>query len=134
MIQGQGGIASAGGVAFEFAAGGPQYRRMRAQSGIAALAALLPAVAGCGAPIREESLTERCGAAMVGAFPGGDIEIAKGEVSAEPQASLATQVVTVEGARQRVAPGGVPLREVAVECRFDQGILTGFRWTRGPLR
>jgi hypothetical protein len=40
----------------------------------------------------------------------------------------------VHGVRRNVAPGGVLQRELAVECRFDEGILIGFRWTQGPLR
>jgi hypothetical protein len=30
-------------------------------------------------------------------------------------------------------PPGAPLpQDLAVECRFDENILTGFRWTAGP--
>jgi hypothetical protein len=28
----------------------------------------------------------------------------------------------------------VVARDVAVECRFEDNILTGFRWTAGPLQ
>ena len=43
-------------------------------------------------------------------------------------------VARVEGVRKDVPAGGFVLRDVAVECRFDNGVLTGFRWTQGPLR
>ncbi|HXY99338.1 MAG TPA: hypothetical protein VEI03_05025 [Stellaceae bacterium] len=84
--------------------------------------------------VREESPTERCGELMQYAFPGGDIEVTKTSVLPVETESIATVVAAAEGTRKNLAPGGVPLREVAVECRFDDGILTGFRWTKGPLR
>jgi hypothetical protein len=101
--------------------------------------ALLLALAACGGidlkKVQEESLSDRCGDAMLQAFPGGEIEV-KGQqtMAAEPQQSLATVRIIVEGTRKKLPPGSQVLRDVAVECRFDQGILTAIRWTKGPLQ
>ncbi len=103
----------------------------------AALIALLPlalGLAGCGVKLREESLLDRCGGLMQQAFPGGNIEVTKKQLVPQETQSFATTIVAAEGRRRDLAPGPVPLRAVAVECRFDDGILTGFRWTKGPLR
>jgi hypothetical protein len=99
-----------------------------------AAAVLLAVLAGCGVRLREESLLDRCGDVMEQAFPGGGIKITRKEIPSQATDSIATTIVAVEGTRRNVAPGGVPLRDVAAECRFNEGILTGFRWTRGPLR
>lgn len=98
---------------------------------------LVALLAGCGLfrrDIQDESLLERCGDAMTEAFPGGDIKVTHAERVASPTASIATMIVAVEGERPKVPPGGPVRREVAVECRFDDNILTGFRWTAGPVR
>lgn len=103
----------------------------------AAPLAVLPlalALAGCGVDLRQESLLVRCGQLMQQAFPGGEIEVTKTALVPEETRSIATSVVAAQGSRKDVAPGSMPLRDVAVECRFDDGILTGFRWTKGPLR
>jgi hypothetical protein len=99
-----------------------------------AAALLLFTLAACGVRVREEAETARCGDLMRQAFPGGEIEVTKTTVLPVETPSIATIVVAAEGTRKNVAPNGLPLREVAVECRFNDGILTGFRWTKGPLR
>ena len=97
------------------------------------LAALL---AGCSTikNVREQSLLDRCADLMQEAFPGGDIQITKKEQNTgAPTQSIATVVVDVEGERRKLPEGSPLLREIAVECRFNDEILTGFRWTQGPL-
>ena len=89
---------------------------------------------GCGVRLRDESLLDRCGDLMQQAFPGGDIKLTKKEVANETTSSIAAIVVAVEGERRNVPAGGEPLRDVAAECRFENGVLTGFRWTKGPFR
>jgi hypothetical protein len=84
-------------------------------------------LAGCG--IREAGLADRCTDVMREAFPGGGIEV----TSVEAQAEMSGGIARVDGVRKKVAPGGGILRDVAVECRFEDGILTGFRWIAGPL-
>ena len=96
-----------------------------------ALAAVLPSACG----LREPSLSDRCGQAMQDAIPGGKVKVTKAEVAADPQgASVTSMIATVEGRRGNVAEGDVVARDVAVECHFQDNILTGFRWTQGPLQ
>lgn len=109
-------------------------RVLRISLGAAALPLTLLALTGCGLRVREASPLDRCAELMQQAFPGGDIKPTKKEVAEEARPSIAAVVARVEGERQNVAAGTVPLREVAAECRFENGILTGFRWTKGPLR
>ena len=100
----------------------------------ALIALALAALAGCGVRIREESLTDRCADVMRQAFPGGGVKITKEEaLPAAPTASIARFTAAVEGVRERLPEGSPLRRDVAVECNFDDSILTGFRWTKGPL-
>ena len=84
---------------------------------------------GCGIS-RDVGLAGRCADVMQRAFPSADIEIGKSEASAT---SLTTIVARVEGVRGDAPPEGPLTRDLAVECQFDNNILTGFRWTAGPL-
>jgi hypothetical protein len=96
---------------------------------LAAAGALL---AGCG--FREPSLADRCGDMMLQAFPDGDIEVTAKRAAADPTAPTRTVIITqVEGMRTSLPQGALARRDIAVECRFDNGILTGFRWTAGPI-
>ena len=63
------------------------------------------------------------------AYPSAAIDITKTEASAT---SLTTIVANAEGVRTDVPPGAPAPPDLAVECRFDENILTGFRWTAGP--
>lgn len=65
------------------------------------------------------------------AFPIATIEITKSQASAT---SLTTIIAVVEGSRSDMPPEGPLARDLAVECRFDDNILTAFRWTAGPTR
>ncbi len=76
-------------------------------------------------------MADRCADIMQRAFPDADIDITKREATA---ASLTTIVAHVEGVRSNLPPHGPLTRNLAVECRFDNSILTGFRWTAGPLQ
>lgn len=103
----------------------------RFTSALVALA--LAALAGCGLRIREESLTDRCADVMRQAFRGGGIKVTKEEALAPPTASVASFATAVEGVREKLPEGSPLRRDVAVECEFNDGILTSFRWTKGPL-
>ena len=85
--------------------------------------------AGCGVT-RDVGLAGRCADIMQRAFPSATIEIGKSEASAT---GLTTIVAHVEGTRSETPPEGPLTRNLAVECQFDNNILTGFRWTAGPL-
>jgi len=98
-----------------------------------AVAGMIAGLAGCG--LREASLSDRCGEMMEAAFPGGKIKVTTAEVTADPQgASVTSMIAKVGGQRRNVAEGAVVARDVAVECHFQDNILTGFRWTQGPLQ
>jgi hypothetical protein len=84
---------------------------------------------GCGVT-RNVGLAGRCADIMERAFLSADIEIGKSEASAT---SLTTIIARVEGVRSDMPPEGPLTRNLAVECQFDNNVLTGFRWTAGPL-
>jgi hypothetical protein len=98
------------------------------------------AAAGCGAvdrlagstraAIGEESFAERCAETMQRAFPGGDIEVTQQTAGA----AMTGGTAEVKGLRRKLPAGSPEPRDVAVECRFDHGVLTSFRWTAGPVR
>jgi hypothetical protein len=85
---------------------------------------------GCGVA-RDVGLAARCADIMQRAFPSATIEIGKTEASAT---SLTTIIARVEGTRSDMPPEGPLARNLAVECQFENSIMTGFRWTAGPLR
>ena len=76
------------------------------------------------------SLTDRCADFMHRAFPDSPIEVSDSHVDAAM--NLAT--VTIAATRTTVPADSAYTRDIAVECRFENGVLTGFRWTKGPLR
>jgi hypothetical protein len=104
-------------------------RCFRQASVVIVLGILCSVVTGCAIP-RDIPLSERCADVMRRAYPSAAIEITKSEAS---PTSLTTIVARVEGVRNDMPPGGPLPRDLAVECRFDQNVLTGFRWTAGPL-
>ena len=93
-------------------------------------AGLFCLVAGCHL-VPAGGMADRCADIMQRAYPGADIDITKREAGAT---SLTTIVAHVAGVRNDMPPHGPLPRDLAVECRFDNGILTEFRWTAGPLR
>jgi hypothetical protein len=95
---------------------------------VLALASLCCIGAGCGT-IPDVGLAERCGDIMRRAYPSASIDITKREALAT---SMTTIMATVEGVRADLAPDQPLAQNLAVECRFDENILTGFRWTAGP--
>jgi hypothetical protein len=90
---------------------------------------LFPLVAGCGL-VPSGGMADRCADIMKAAYPGLDIDITKRTAAAT---SITTIIAHVEGVRSDLPPNGPLPRNLAVECRFDDSILTGFRWTAGPL-
>jgi hypothetical protein len=99
------------------------------------------AVAGCSGGLSElgfdtkmavgsVSLVDRCSDFMHRAYPQEGITVSGTHVATDAQ----NAIVTVNALRSGVPASSVYARDVAVECRFDSGILTGFKWTAGPIR
>ena len=76
------------------------------------------------------SLAERCVDIMRRAFPEGGFDVTNRRVKVDGNAA----VVGIAATRSAVPANGLYAREVGVECRFENGILTGFGWTAGPVR
>ena len=76
------------------------------------------------------SLIDRCADMMRRALPASGLEISDQKVNVDMNSST----VEISGVRSGVPEGGLYARDVAAQCEFQSGILTGFRWTRGPLR
>lgn len=76
------------------------------------------------------SLIDRCADVMRRALPASGLKIMDQKVNVD----MSTATIEVSGVRSGVEEGGIYLRDVAAQCDFQSGILTSFRWTRGPLR
>lgn len=75
------------------------------------------------------SLVDRCSDFMHRAYPESGIEVTGSHVETDSE----NAVVTVDGVRSGVPANSAYARNIAVECRFAGGVLTGFRWTAGPI-
>ena len=102
----------------------PPYRQASMVLACAALCAL-----GGGCAPRDVGVAERCAELLRRAYPSAAIDVTKSTASAT---SLTTIVAEAEGVRTDLSPGASLTRDLAVECRFDENVLTGFRWTTGP--
>jgi hypothetical protein len=77
------------------------------------------------------SMVDRCSDFMMRAFPHSFIDVVNSHVDTDSKNAL----VTVQGVRGDVpANSAVASRNVAVECHFESGVLTSFRWIAGPFR
>jgi hypothetical protein len=76
------------------------------------------------------SMVDRCTDFMSRAFPHSFIDVVGSHVDTDSQNAL----VTVQGQRGDVSATSNYAHDVAVECHFESGILTSFRWLTGPLR
>ncbi|HLI19612.1 MAG TPA: hypothetical protein VKV32_00730 [Stellaceae bacterium] len=76
------------------------------------------------------SLIDRCSDFMHRAYPQEGITISGTHLTTD----LPNATVTVNAIRSGVPANSAYARDIAVECRFENGILTGFRWTAGPVR
>ena len=100
------------------------------KAGLRVLALAVFCCIGVGCAITPDvGLAERCADIMRLAYPSATIDITKREASAT---SLTTIIASVEGVRTDLPPDQPLARDLAAECRFDENILTGFRWTAGP--
>ena len=108
--------------------------------GFAAAAGALVVVAGCSRmnearfdtqmTLGSVSMVDRCSDFMRRAFPNGDIDV----VSSHIDTTMESTLTTIQGVRNGVPANSPYARSVAVECHFEGGVLTGFRWIAGPIR
>jgi hypothetical protein len=87
--------------------------------------------------IRNTGLGDRCADYLRLSYPGAKIEIKLQhvEVATTESGKLGLMIVDVQGLRPDIpATGGFLANQVAARCRFENGILTQFRWTKGPYR
>jgi hypothetical protein len=85
---------------------------------------------GCGLnDLRDVSLSDRCADVMQRAFPEARIEITKQEA----YAAMNNATAAIQGVSTGTPADATSPRKLAAECKFDNNILTGFRWTSGPL-
>jgi hypothetical protein len=90
---------------------------------------LIVAILGGCASVPRTGMADRCADFMTAADPAAAIHVIKREAAVK---SLTTIVAEVVGARSDLPPNTPLPRFLAVECRFENGVLTGFRWTKGP--
>lgn len=76
------------------------------------------------------SLVDRCSDFMSRAFPNGDINVIGSHIVTDSESAL----VTVQGVRNSVPQSSPDEHSVAVECHYQHGVLTAFRWIAGPIR
>jgi hypothetical protein len=103
------------------------FRFCRAWRAIAA-GSLQLALAGCHL-VPAGGMADRCAQLMRLAYPGADIDIKQRQAAAT---SLTRIVAHVAGERTNLPPGAAVAHHLALECTFDNNILTGLRWTAGP--
>ncbi len=104
--------------------------RLSAVSALLALGFAGIVGAGCSL-VPSGGMADRCADLMQRAYPGAAFDIVKSEATAT---SITTILARVEAVRRDLPPDTPLRRDVAVECRFDNNILTGFRWAKGPNR
>jgi hypothetical protein len=119
----------------------PLFRLGPMRSVFLPLLLVLSAAAGCTAERPKELQnigdSDRCADMMRRSFPGAEIVIdVKGDrIGTTPQGGIGVMIAEVEGDRPNIPEaGGFLARHVAARCRFENGILTEFRWTTGPFR
>lgn len=93
---------------------------------------LLLAASGCSLvhEVKQQrvSLADRCAAVLTAAMPFARIDITD---RTSRDAGIDTIVADAAGTRTDLAKDTRLPRRLAVECTFYDGILSGFRWTKG---
>lgn len=79
---------------------------------------------------RDVSLTDRCIYFAQQAFP--ELRLAAPKIQSSTGINATT--ARIEGVNENASSTGSLARDVAVECHFQNGILTDFHWTAGPFR
>jgi hypothetical protein len=111
---------------------------MRQLATVSMLVAAGSLLGACGLPHsfiasvpRSVSLADRCADTMKAAFPSAEIDIGK---RTSETTDSGTMIARVEGIRIDLPADGPVARDLAVECRFDDSILSGFHWIKGGPR
>ncbi|MBV9824698.1 MAG: hypothetical protein JO001_03305 [Alphaproteobacteria bacterium] len=73
-------------------------------------------------------MPDRCAEVMRLAMPSATFETGN---ERSRSVGIDSITATVEAVRTDLPAGATVAPEVAVECRFDDGVLDGFRWTKG---
>ena len=76
------------------------------------------------------SFGDRCTDFMHRAFPDARLDVTDRQIKIDAN----NVTVTIAATRRDVPEGGPYARSVGIECEFENSILTGFRWTAGPVR
>ena len=113
-----------------------RYNVAMRQISILAALAVTSLVAGCGwsHDLKKEvtadttSLADRCGEIMQKAMPFAEIDIGERSSAAT---GLRTIIAKVTGKRTDMPDNSRVERDLAVECTFEDTVLTAFRWTKG---
>jgi hypothetical protein len=105
------------------------------------LVAVGATLAACGIErpdiLRNTGLGDRCADYMRLSYPGAKIAVTIRHVEASTTESggLGLMIIDVDGVRPDIpVTGGFLARDIAARCRFENSVLTQFRWTKGPSR
>jgi hypothetical protein len=80
--------------------------------------------------VADISLIDRCTHFAEQAYP----QLRLTEAKTQSSSNINTTTTRIEGVNENGSSTGSLARDIAVECRFENGILTDFRWTAGPFR
>lgn len=111
----------------------------------ALIAGLMATLAGCDAlrgvdppaVIRNTGLGDSCADFMRLSYPGSQfaMKVDHVDVAKTESGGIALMVVDVQATRTDLAQNpGFLAKDIAARCRFQNGILIQFRWTKGPFR
>jgi hypothetical protein len=90
-------------------------------------------LAGCAIRRDEMGFSGRCAAFMQRAALAGDITVTKEHAFDDTAQNFDTFVAEVQGVSDDMRSRRGAAHGVAGRCRFDEGVLTRFRWTVSPL-
>lgn len=118
---------------------------MRMLPSLALLAGAAATLAGCDtlhgidrpAIVRNTGLGDSCADFMRASYPGAQfaMKVIHVDVAKTENGGLALMIVDVQATRTDLEQsGGFLAKDIAARCRFQNGILTQFRWTKGPFR
>lgn len=87
--------------------------------------------------VRNTGYGDRCADYLRFSYPGAkiDVTIQHVDVANTQSGGLGLMIVDIEATRPDIPEtGGFLAKTIAARCRFQNGVLTEFRWTKGPQR